>query len=95
MLVSLAVSVALRLALAASTRTFSQPDEYYQSLEIAHLRAFGYGYETWEWRPDIALRSPLYPLMFERLYRWLDSNGLDDKYLVCPVHSREAHAPAR
>ncbi|CAO1635987.1 unnamed protein product [Parajaminaea phylloscopi] len=35
--------------LALITRTFFQPDEYWQSLEIAHRLVEGYGYLTWEW----------------------------------------------
>ena len=31
-------------------RTYFIPDEYWQTFEIAHSLAFGYGYKTWEWR---------------------------------------------
>lgn len=30
-------------------RSWYVPDEYWQSLEIAHYVTFGYGYRTWEW----------------------------------------------
>lgn len=30
-------------------RSWFVPDEYWQSLEIAHSITFGYGYRTWEW----------------------------------------------
>lgn len=34
------------------SKTFFQPDEYWQSLEVAHRFVFGYGYLTWEWKSD-------------------------------------------
>ncbi len=30
-------------------QTFFQPDEHYQTTEIAHRLVFGYGYKSWEW----------------------------------------------
>jgi len=45
-------------------RTYFQPDAEWQGLEIAHRLVYGYGYTTWEWRPDNALRSPLGALVF-------------------------------
>ncbi|WVO17877.1 hypothetical protein L204_105575 [Cryptococcus depauperatus] len=30
--------------------TYFQPDEFYQALEPAHHKVFGYGYLTWEWQ---------------------------------------------
>ncbi|KAH8915480.1 glycosyltransferase family 22 protein [Atractiella rhizophila] len=53
-----------RLLNALALNTFYVPDEYYQSLEPAHRLVFGYGFETWEWRPSARLRSPLHPLLF-------------------------------
>lgn len=41
--------VALRTAFALLTRTTHVPDETWQSSEVAHGIAFGYGYKTWEW----------------------------------------------
>ncbi len=40
------------------------PDETWQSVEISHLLIFGSGYLTWEWRPDVAIRSHLHPIFF-------------------------------
>lgn len=31
-------------------QTAFQPDEFWQSLEPAHVLAFGYGHLTWEWK---------------------------------------------
>lgn len=30
--------------------TYFQPDEFWQALEPAHVRVFGYGFLSWEWR---------------------------------------------
>ncbi|KAK4049576.1 glycosylphosphatidylinositol anchor biosynthesis [Microbotryomycetes sp. JL201] len=35
---------------AVVSRSFFQPDEYWQSLEVAHEAVFSYGFKTWEWR---------------------------------------------
>ncbi|TKY86526.1 hypothetical protein EX895_004675 [Sporisorium graminicola] len=40
---------AFRLINALLTRTFFQPDEHYQTTEIAHRIVFGYGFKSWEW----------------------------------------------
>lgn len=42
--------MAFHTLLACANNTFFQPDEYWQSLEVAHVYVFGYGYKTWEWR---------------------------------------------
>lgn len=63
--------VVFRLCNSFLTRTFFQPDEYWQSLEPAHNLVYGYGYLTWEWREG--LRSAAHPLIFAAFY-WLASN---------------------
>ncbi|CRK93399.1 CLUMA_CG006935, isoform A [Clunio marinus] len=40
-------------------QTFFSPDEYWQSLEVAHKIIYGYGHLTWEWSQGI--RSYLHP----------------------------------
>lgn len=56
---------AVRVSAAIATaNTFFQPDEYWQSLEIAHRIVFGFGYETWEWTRAPPIRSAVHPLMF-------------------------------
>lgn len=57
-----------RIFNASITKTFFQPDEYWQSLEPAHEIAFGYGYLTWEWREG--LRSAAHPMFFAFFY-WI------------------------
>uniref|UniRef100_H2Z3F4 Mannosyltransferase n=1 Tax=Ciona savignyi TaxID=51511 RepID=H2Z3F4_CIOSA len=56
----------LRAVNVALVQTWFVPDEYWQSIEIAHKQVFGYGYETWEW--TVGLRSYLYPLLFSAVY---------------------------
>ncbi|TFK54738.1 glycosyltransferase family 22 protein [Heliocybe sulcata] len=64
------VAIVLRLVVALSTRTFFQPDEYFQSLEVAHHLVFGYGHLTWEWRARLPIRSVIYPAFNVPVY-WL------------------------
>lgn len=61
-------------------QTFFVPDEYYQSLEVAHKLAFGYGYLTWEWAQGI--RSYFYPLIFTVQYKMLYFLGLDSQAVI-------------
>ncbi|XP_026537908.1 GPI mannosyltransferase 3 [Notechis scutatus] len=76
----LALSLALRLACCLSVRTSFVPDEYWQSLEVAHRAAFGYGSLTWEWSEG--LRSPLYPLLFAGLFKALQLLAKDEALLL-------------
>lgn len=71
-------------------RTFFQPDEFYQSLEIAHHHVFGYGFVSWEWRNALdgstgGIRSSIYPLVFVPGYALLKCLRLDDTYLLVSV----------
>lgn len=61
------VLLIFRIINAITTRTFFQADEFWQALEPAHLKAFGYGKLTWEW--EHGLRSYAFPLLFELTYR--------------------------
>ncbi|XP_064477258.1 GPI mannosyltransferase 3-like [Ornithodoros turicata] len=63
--------------------TFFVPDEYWQSLEVAHDFVFGYGYRTWEWKYGI--RSALYPLFVAGQYKLLKLLNLDTVYMVTTV----------
>lgn len=61
-----------RLVNAFFTRTYDNPDEYWQAQEVAHHMVFGYGYITWEWQSCI--RSYAHPMLFATLYKvvaWL------------------------
>lgn len=70
-----AALLAFRMANALTLRTFFQPDEFFQSLEVAIDLAFGPASGaciTWEWENH--LRSSLHPAIFAAVYRaasWL------------------------
>ncbi|ODV90519.1 glycosyltransferase family 22 protein [Tortispora caseinolytica NRRL Y-17796] len=72
----LLLCVAVRVINALTTKTFSQPDEYWQSLEPAHWYYYGYGYLTWEWKHHI--RSWIHPSIFILLYKCVDSLNLSE-----------------
>lgn len=44
---------AFRSIISLLTRSYIDPDEYWQSLEPAHWLVFGYGELTWEWRQGL------------------------------------------
>ncbi|SCU90577.1 LAMI_0E02696g1_1 [Lachancea mirantina] len=59
--------VIIRTVNALVISSYFQADEFWQSLEPAHWKAFGYGEITWEW--ENKLRSYAFPFMFEIVYR--------------------------
>ena len=75
-----AASVTLRVASVFIVQTYFVPDEYWQSLEIAHDQAFGYGYKTWEWTQGI--RGYTYPMVFTSTYTLLRIFHMDNAWLV-------------
>ncbi|XP_037721691.1 GPI mannosyltransferase 3 isoform X1 [Drosophila subpulchrella] len=72
--------LAVRLASVFVVQTYYVPDEYWQSLEVAHKLTFGYGYLTWEWVQGI--RSYVYPLLIAGLYKILALLQLDSAQLL-------------
>ncbi|EIW60158.1 glycosyltransferase family 22 protein [Trametes versicolor FP-101664 SS1] len=72
------VALAVRIGIALATCTFFQPDEYYQSLEVAHHLVFGYGQLTWEWLTPKPIRSIVYPALNVHIYWLLKVLSLDD-----------------
>lgn len=64
-----------RLVSVFVVQTAHVPDEYWQSVEVAHRLSFGYGYLTWEWREGI--RSHIYPFLISIVYRILKFIHLD------------------
>ncbi|XP_076765794.1 phosphatidylinositol glycan anchor biosynthesis class B [Xylocopa sonorina] len=56
-------------------QTAHAPDEYWQSLEVAHRLAFGYGYLSWEWTAKI--RNYIYPFLISVMYQILALISLD------------------
>lgn len=81
-----AIALALRIVIALSTRTFFQPDEYFQSLEPAHHIVFGYGQLTWEWLMPRPIRSVVYPSLNIPIYWLLRVTGLDESWLLVGIH---------
>jgi phosphatidylinositol glycan class B len=79
------VLLCFRVGLALLTSTFFQPDEYYQSLEVAHHAVFGYGYLTWEWTTQHPVRSPVYPAVYAIVYQVVKALGLDDTRVLVSV----------
>jgi len=66
--------------------TFFQPDEFFQSLEVAHRLVFGYGYKTWEWRTSTgAIRSPLQVVPFVLPYYLVKVLDLEQTYALVSV----------
>jgi len=63
-------------------QTYAHPDEFWQSLEVAHNQAFNYGYLTWEWAYIDPIRSPIFPGFFAIFYIFLKKTGLDNSWLV-------------
>ncbi|KTW30149.1 hypothetical protein T552_00627 [Pneumocystis carinii B80] len=70
----------LRFFVALTSKTFFQPDEYWQSLEPAHQFVYGYGYLTWEWREGI--RDFTHPFIFSIVYWLLKLTKYDSPYLI-------------
>ncbi|CAO3651314.1 unnamed protein product [Cunninghamella blakesleeana] len=62
------------------TRTFDNPDEYWQGNEVAHCLVFGYGYITWEWIHQ--LRSYFHPLLLASIYKMVALLKLDYHYWI-------------
>jgi hypothetical protein len=79
---STALALAMRTLIALATRTFFQPDEYFQALEPAHVFVFGYGDLTWEWTSKPPIRSILYPILNVPIYWLLKILRLDGTSLL-------------
>ena len=76
------LAVSVRVGIALLTRSYFQPDEYFQSLEVAHHLVFGYGHLTWEWLSETPIRSILYPALNVPLYWTLKTLQLDQTSLL-------------
>lgn len=69
-----------RLFNAWIVQTFFDPDETWQSLEVAHFKAFDVGYLTWEWKAKI--RSFAHPFIFYILYSIVNALKLQDAFII-------------
>ena len=79
---STALALVIRVTIALATRTFFQPDEYFQALEPAHYLVFGYGDLTWEWTSKPPIRTILYPALNTPIYWLLKILRLDGTSLL-------------
>ncbi|PWN50316.1 hypothetical protein IE53DRAFT_387395 [Violaceomyces palustris] len=70
----LAKLILFRLLNASLVHTFFQPDEYFQSQELAHSIVFGQGYRTWEWFH----RDSGFPFRFPALPKWSGGDGISN-----------------
>ena len=70
------IALAWRILIAVSTFTFFQPDEFYQSLEVAHRAVFGYGRLTWERSTSPPIRSVFFPSIYMPVYWLFGGHGL-------------------
>ncbi len=80
------VLVGFRVINSLLTRTYFQADEFWQSLEPAHYKAFGYGELTWEWK--VGLRSYAFPMLFEIIYRLVKLLAIASKEalsIICSI----------
>jgi phosphatidylinositol glycan class B len=60
--------------------TWFDPDETWQSVEVAHEMIFGNGGLTWEWK--LGIRSSLHPLLFASYFKLLKILQLADTMLL-------------
>jgi GPI mannosyltransferase 3 len=87
----------IRVLVALCTRTFFQPDEYFQSLEPAYHLVFGYGHLTWEWLSPQPIRSIIYPALNVPIYWLLKFTGLSESAILGDwlLVSELLHRPAK
>ncbi|XP_053573474.1 GPI mannosyltransferase 3 [Bombina bombina] len=74
------LTISFRILNCFLVQTSFVPDEYWQSLEVAHNMTFNYGYLTWEWNER--LRGFSYPLVFASVYKILYWLGKDEVWLL-------------
>lgn len=75
--------VLVRLLSVVIVQTWFVPDEYWQSLEVAHKLAFNYGYLTWEW--VLGIRSYVQPLIISFVYKILQFCYADNALVLIYV----------
>jgi len=67
--------MSVRLSMVYIVQTWFVPDEYWQTVEVAHKMVFGYGHLTWEWTR--AIRSYIYPAFLATVFSVLKYFDLD------------------
>ena len=81
----LCIGVRLLNALCTGASVFN-PDEYWQSMEVAYKHVWSGGFIPWEYQSHAQLRGFLHPLIFTLLYAALKRLGIDTRWTV-------AHGP--
>ena len=71
---------AFRLFNSVIVTTYFDPDEHWQSLEIAHGWVFGYGHVTWDWQSG--LRNWVFVAPFVVAFWLLKALNLDSEVYV-------------
>lgn len=79
-LLAVVIFLAIRWLSVFFVNTWFVPDEYWQSLEVAHKLVYGYGYLTWEWTHGI--RSYIHPLIIALFYKFFNLIQLDSAQLL-------------
>lgn len=82
----LGIFLVFRWMNASLTRTYDNPDEFWQATEVAHRLVFGSGYLTWEW--IYRIRSYFHPLIFAALYKALEWCHWDTPTLMVGVRKK-------
>ena len=77
-----------RVCISLLTRTFFQPDEYFQALEPAHQAVFGFGHLTWEWLSPQPVRSFIFPSLFTPIYVTLKALSMENSSALVRAHER-------
>ena len=73
----------LRCATAVLLRTYFNPDEPWQSLEVAYSVVWPpYGHRTWEWTPTARIRGWAHVLPFIAFYRAIRAFEVDTAFMV-------------
>jgi len=67
--------MSIHLCMVYIVQTWFVPDEYWQTVEVAHNIVFGYGHLTWEWAQGI--RSYIYPAFLATIFSVLKYFHLD------------------
>ena len=75
------ILLAFRIFNAFLLRTYQDPDEHWQSLEVAYEFVTGSGWLTWEWSHQ--LRGFAHPGMFAAVWTILEELNLSDEIMVC------------
>jgi len=77
-------SIGIRLYYAVTVFSVLHADEFYQALELAHIFTYQYGLLAIEFRPRVAMRSPLMGLFYSMVMHILEAAGCDFHDVIVP-----------